>query len=90
MSGLLIYCAVDIISPGSFPPAVTSLQIVKANCVFQPGDALRRRVGDVVALQEEVRMVAALEGDGGCSLHGDSVAVLVDSFSDGGALHRSE
>ena len=76
-----IYCAADIISPGSFSTSGNAVTDRQSELLYFSLVTLTTiGYGDVVARQEEVRMLAALEGVAGVLYTAISVAILVSSF----------
>ena len=76
-----IYCAVDVISPGSFSIGNNVATDRQSELLyFSLVTITTVGYGDVVARQEEARMLAALEGMAGVLYIAITVATLVSSF----------
>jgi hypothetical protein len=75
-----IYCAVDIISPGSFSSSGNVTDRQSELLYFSLVTLTTIGYGDVVARQEQARMLAALEGMAGVLYIAISVAILVSAY----------
>ncbi len=76
-----LYCAIDVVSPGSFGSAGNVLANRQTELLYFSLVTLSTvGYGDVVALQPEARMVAALEGMAGVLYVAITVAILINSF----------
>ncbi len=76
-----LYCVIDLISPGSFASGGNVLTNHQSELLYFSLVTLSTiGYGDVVALQPEARMVAALEGMAGVLYVAITVAILINAY----------
>jgi hypothetical protein len=80
MMWFAIYCAVDVISPGAFSSSGIATDRQSELLYFSLVTITTIGYGDVVARQEEARMLAALEGMAGVIYMAITVAILVSAY----------
>src|SRR5277367_4666606 len=76
-----LYCVIDVVSPGSFGRSGDVLANHQSELLYFSLVTISTvGYGDVVALQPEARMVAALEGIAGVLYMAITVAILISAF----------
>ena len=76
-----LYCVIDVVSPGSFGRSGDVLTNHQSELLYFSLVTLSTvGYGDVVALQPEARMVAALEGMAGVLYVAITVALLINAY----------
>jgi Ion channel len=76
-----LYCVIDVVSPGSFGGSARVLANRQSELLYFSLVTLSTvGYGDVVALQPEARMVAALEGMAGVLYVAITVALLINAY----------